>query len=431
MKTLESRHRVGRLFLFYLISTLLGAFTATFAKAGTPPPAPATRAFWVWNLNVMPPTFRRATATLRAAGDRSLIYVEDKFYGREITAHFVLQLNEQLESKAPSSAFLPGLGIVSLEEQLFGALPRKVSPDDDRLIVLFADLGQFHDTKFDGFFNPYDQLSDQRAIEDYRQRSNEANILYINGFRQTGAYTTGVIAHELHHLLSHHGPDREAWLSETLAEGAMLLTGFFTDQLRVEQYVANPGSVPLVTPSYVQYGPQLLFASFLIDSIPLSRGSALTLLRNIHKGGRDAIEELFLKNTNVPLSFDAIFSNFVSYVFTQSDTNASLPAAWDHRPGLRVPRVASYFTYQVGSGELNGELAPYSFVAIDLAQELSPSAVIQVRRVSPTNATAGDCARNASVLWKPISRTRIAVYAVGCDPSEKSENVQFRLKILD
>ena len=35
------------------------------------------------------------------------------------------------------------------------------------------------------------------------------------------------------------------------------------------------------------------------------------------------------------------------------------------------------------------------------------------------------------MLWKPVSSNRIAVYAVGCNPTDKTEFVQFRLRILD
>jgi hypothetical protein len=59
-------------------------------------------------------------------------------------------------------------------------------------------------------------------------------------------------------------------------------------------------------------------------------------------------------------------------------------------------------------------------------------ATIRVTRdPSPLGSSASSCAASASVLWKPVNLNRIAVYAVGCDPTEAPDDVHFRLKILD
>ena len=431
---LRSKQKYWRLFFFCLLC-LAVAFATTLADAAPVQSAPTLREFWVWDLSVMPPAFRKTTATLRASGNRTLIYVEDKFFGHEITADYVTRLEYQLERSVPSGAYITDTGIVPLEERIFGPLPTKIAKDD-RLVVLFAALGQYKDVQFDGFFNLYDQLPESEAMQKYQQHSNEANVIYLNGFRKSETYTTGVIAHELQHLLASGTTEvsRESWLSESLAEGAMLLTGFFSDQDHVDKYLSETGKYPLVTSGYVQYGPQLLFSSFLADSLPSARDmTAIASLNRVELGGRDAVEKLYQDLTEAPLSFDAIFSNFVSYVFEQSAGGAALPNSWRHSPAIHVLQIAPFFTYQAGSGELTGELAPYSFVAVDLAQELSPSAEIQVTRIppSPGQTNASGCARDASVLWKPVNKTRIAIYAVGCDPGEKPEDVQFRLRILD
>jgi hypothetical protein len=237
--------------LFYFIC-LVSAFAATVVDAA--PDLNSSRDFWVWDLRVMPPASRKATATLRSVGTRSLIYVEDSLWQKNISPAFVNRLKDQLEYAVPAGALYPGMGIVSLEERLFGTLPRKVGADE-RLIVLFANLGQYKDIAFDGFFNPYDQMSEREAFSQHKQHSNESNIIYINGFRKTEEYTTGVIAHELQHLLASGSGERESWLSETLGEGAMLVTGFFGDQDHVDRFATATGKSPLVSPRYVQYGP--------------------------------------------------------------------------------------------------------------------------------------------------------------------------------
>jgi len=404
---------------------LISLFCLGAALAGTSThaaPAPSVRDFWIRD--------HKTTAGLRGSGNRTLVYVEDKLFNHGISGDFVSRLVWQLEQSPPSGAYLSDTGVVPFEERLFGALPQRAG-GDDRLIVLFADLGQNQD----GLFNPLDLLSDSESMQKFQQHSNEANIIYVNGFRKTESSTTGVVARELPLLLSatYSSKAREGWLSGVLAEGAMMLSGFFGDQELVDKSLADSGRFPLISASAGSNGPQLLFSSFLLDSLPAAHNTAISALSHIDLSGRDAVEKLFQQLTEVPLNFDAIFSNFVSYVFSQSASGAAMPNAWRHSPSIRALQIAPYFTYEAGSGELSGQLAPYSFVAVDLAQELSPSAEIRVERVNPEPVlpSTTDCSKNATVLWKPVNKRRIAIYAMGCDPSSPAEMVQFRLRILD
>lgn len=397
--------------------------------------------FWVWDLRVMPPAFRRTEATVRAVGPRSYIFVENALWETNITPDFVARLHHRLEREAPRGA-LKQTGIIPLEEEIFAPLPKKIR-NDERLIVLFADLGQYKEHQFDGFFNAFDQMKEETAWKEYEQHSNEANIIYINGLRGTEEYTTGVIAHELQHLLAHHATedsasfDQDPWLSETLAEGAMLVTGYYTDQGHVNRFAQNPGVQPLVSQSYVHYGPQLLFASYLVDSVR-SDGSALGFLTRLKKRGREAIEFLFRSKTNFPLNFDAIFSNFLTYVFQASGTQEKLPSAWTHHGsnGILVPQIRPVARIERFPAELRQSVLPYSFVSIDLAQEIPSSAVVEVEVLPRGVDTPVDqpvepnCANTASVLWKPMGPKRIAVYAVGCEYRGPKDVVDFRLSIL-
>lgn len=398
--------------------------------------------FWVWDLRVMPPAFRRTEATVRAVGPRSYIFVENELWEKTIQPGFVDRLHRQLEWKAPTGAIDPDLGIVPLEEKVFAPLPKKMR-DDERLIVLFAELGKYKDHEFDGFFNVFDQMTEERAWREFEQHSNQANIIYINGMRGTEEYTTGVIAHELQHLLAHHAASptgefaQDSWLSETLAEGAMLLSGLFTDQGHVNRFAKETGKFPLVSKSYVQYGPQLLFSSFLIDAVK-GDGSSLGFLTRLEKKGREAVEFLFRKELDAPLGFDAVFSNFLTYIFEYSGGRSRLPGSWGRRQGgLVVPEIEPFARIDQFPAQLTGQLFPYSFVAIDLAQELPPSSLVIVEPIqsvvdSPIDRPpARSCANSASTLWKPVSAKRIAVYAVGCEPGGAKDIVHFRLRVLD
>ncbi|MGZ3694630.1 MAG: hypothetical protein ACXWQO_10645 [Bdellovibrionota bacterium] len=417
---------------------LFGACFTAFA-ADPSPAIGSTKEFWVWDLNVMPPGFRRAKATLRATGAHSLVYVEDQFWEKKISQNYVDRLKQLLEVSSPFGAIVPAQGVIPFEEANFGSLPKRAA-GESRLIVLFADLGKYKDHEFDGFFNVYDQQTESEAQKE-DQHSNEANIIYLNGLRRDESYTNGVISHELQHLLSFDASgetSKDNWLSETLAEGAMLATGHFTDQPILDQLLKNTGNSPLVSPTYVSYGPQLLFASFLLDFT--SHGiSNLTEISRSKLHGRDNIEAFFEHRLGNPQTFDAIYSSFVSYVFNASNYGWSLPISWDrpHGTGLNVGEIAAYKTISSFPANIDGWLYPYSFVAIDLAAELPDTAVVRVEtlrgaNVNEESSSAPDsCSRTASALWKPVSKKRIAIYAVGCEPKSKADLLHFRLIIAD
>jgi hypothetical protein len=397
--------------------------------------------FWVWDLRVMPPAFRRTEATVRAVGPRSYIFVENALWEKNIQASYVEQLHQQLEFRTPEGSINEKTGIIPLQEKIFAPLPKKIR-NDERLIVLFADLGKYKNHEFDGFFNAFDQLTEENAWKNFEQHSNEANIVYINGLRGTEEYTTGVISHELQHLLAHHATgienfSQDIWLSESIAEGAMLLTGYFTDQGHVNRYVENTSKFPLVTQSYVQYGPQLLFASYLIDVVK-SEGEGLGFLTRVAKKGREAVEFLFRTKTDTPFSFDAIFGNFLTYLFESANRQVQLPGAWKHSVnGIVLPEIKAYARIEQFPAQLEGVVFPYSFAAVDLAQELPPTALVTVEPIPHVVDAPVDqppeqnCANSSSTLWKPVSPKRIAIYAIGCEHKSAKDIVQFRLRILD
>jgi hypothetical protein len=393
----------------------------------------SSREFWVWDLNVMPPAFRRAEATLRAQGKRTLIYVEKKYSAEQISPAYIERLETTLEHACPPGSLCPQEGVVPFEEAHFGALPNRFSAPDNRLVVLFADLGKYKDHEFDGFFNSYDQISEAEAQRE-QQHSNEGNLIYINGLRRDENYTNGVIAHELQHLLVHDPSGRstkDSWLSETLAEGAMLTTGYFSDQAHVDRFTKSTGNSPLVSTTYVSYGPQLLFASFLLDFAGTTVTN-LAELSQIQLAGREAVEKFFETRLHAPQSFDAIYSNFISYLFNAQSFSWSLPVSWARLPqfGIAVPEIAPYKTIRSFPASLEGWVYPYAFVAIDLPSELGDTTNVKVEALRP--GTEGpSCARTASPLWKPVGKKRIVVYAVGCEPKSKQDVLHFRLIITD
>lgn len=409
---------------------------SSFAQTA-PLPVGTEKEFWVWDLTVMPPGFRKTKAVLRAANARSYVFVEEKYWPAAISPDFVEKVSARLEKESAPNAIQPATGIIPFEETTFAPLSSKINPDE-RLIILFADLGKYKNYEFDGFFNVYDQMKEKDAWSQYAQHSNEANLIYINGPRQSMDYTLGIIAHELHHLLAIHAVpgveefQQDSWLSETLAEGAMLLNGYFTDQKLVDRYAENTAKASLVSDSYVQYGPQLLFSSFLIDT--LGRHGGIGELTRSGLKGNDAVEALFQNRTGAPISFDAIFSNFITYVFQASLHQEKLPSTWNRQgfTGILIPQIQNNATIDTLPASKEGELLPYSFATYALKEELPEDSLVKVELLSKDSKTkmSDSCASNATILWKPLTSKALAVYAIGCEQKNADDKIPYRLSIF-
>lgn len=381
-----------------------------------------SRRFWVKNQS----GYRSAETELKAVGERSYIYVEKSLWEKRITRELVERLSLALEKRAPEGAILPNLGIVPLEETLFAPLPKVISPDE-RVSVVFAEIS--NNQFFDGYFNAFDQMTAAQA-EAKGQRSNESNVVYINGYRRSESYTASVVAQELQKLLSFY-PSEDAedlWFRETLGKAAKLASGFYVDQPQLNQYAQQPSLFPLVSYSYVQQGPQILFAAFLLDSMP-DRVQGLRLLNSFSGNGRQAVEILFRQITGSPLTFDVIFSKYLSYLFAGSGRDLPNPRKSDSM-FLRLPPIRSYAALKSFPAEIRGELMPYSVLVIDLPEALPATAVVQITPIRQHGAE-DSCARQGTVLWKPIDLKRIAIYSVGCEHQSPFDRLQFHLRVLD
>jgi hypothetical protein len=154
----------------------------------------------------------------------------------------------------------------------------------------------------------------------------------------------------------------------------------------------------------------------------------LKFLATLNGNGRAAVETFFQENTGNPVTFDAIFSKFLSYLFTDS-AGGWLKERGQNFQGLKVPPIASYATFKSFPAQLDGELMPYSVVAVDLPQALPPTAIVELNAVP--RGLPGSCGREATLLWKPINLTRIAVYSVGCEHHSLDDKIAFSLRVLD
>lgn len=223
------------------------------------------REFWAWDLGVMPPGFRRVTAVCRVATDQAYVFVETALLDSgTVTEADVARLDTALHHRTPSDSLAPRRGILSIEHQHLGPPPDTLD-GDPRVFFLVLRMDEFNGAGFDGYFNAFDQLPEDEAWDQYQQHSNEIEMLYLNGGRGdvSSSYMRGVVAHEMSHLIEHgFDPEEQGWQGEAVAEGAMQLTGYFTDTAHVRRYASRPES-PLVREQYADYGAGFLFTAWL------------------------------------------------------------------------------------------------------------------------------------------------------------------------
>jgi hypothetical protein len=190
---------------------------------------------------------REVAATCRAEGDRTLVYVADEIWdglGQDQVDAFMAGY----ELRGRRTSFRPDLGVLPADEVVFGALPRALP--DGKLPIFVVDSGG--------------------AGEGYLCSWCDGVEFHLDG-PLLGALDTdetlSIAAHETVHVI-HRGydPDETVWVDETLAQAAMTVNGFFTDDdwlddfLRDTNVAWGPSSDD---PLDYHYGAGLLFGSYL------------------------------------------------------------------------------------------------------------------------------------------------------------------------
>lgn len=375
--------KIRQVFSHFSLTLLFIAFTVTFLaeEALTEKNSPHYKEeqeerFWVWDLSVMPPDFRRIEATHRASGPNSYIFVEKRFNSL-LSDNFIKKLYDRLEVQGKEESLSPQLGALLLNQEVFAPLPTVIHPDP-RVVILFADLGSFKEYSFDGFFNVFDQMPEEVAWEEFKQHSNEANMIYIHiseDKRPELEHAASIITHESQHLLSHHATElgnkfsQVAWLSEVQAEAAMLLNGYYTDQKQVDQFTKKTWTVGLVSSKYVHYGISILFASYLIDR--LGDWGGFDWLTKNSKRGQKAIESLIEEKEGVSSDFSSIYRDFIEYVLSSAREGKEVPKRWKNVENrLKVEPILPVGTIQQVPFKMEGKLESYSFAILKLDEKL-------------------------------------------------------------
>jgi hypothetical protein len=184
-----------------------------------------TKTFWRWNLAVMPPTWVQTASTCRAVGEHCYLFVADSDWNTHMTQANVDSAMVRLEENTPNN---PDMGAIAMDINLFGPIPNALD-NDPKLIVFYSALGSFQGTQFDGYFSPYNQVTEAQAQQmNPSGHSNLCEMIYMtcHPLNPVAPVRLSVLAHELEHLI-HWGQDanEESWLDEGCAELAMVAYG--------------------------------------------------------------------------------------------------------------------------------------------------------------------------------------------------------------
>ncbi|MBI5502647.1 MAG: hypothetical protein HY907_20545 [Deltaproteobacteria bacterium] len=220
--------------------------------------------FWIWDLSVMPPRDTQICCSLRGEGEHEHVWVEDEQWGPTVDSSGVDEIVRRWDVETPDGSIDPSQGIFEILTGVFGD-PPDAFDGDPKIYILLYGMEPFGSSEFDGYFRSDDQTGSAT--------SNRHEMIHINSMTSRAVaspYMIGVMAHEFHHMLQWgRDPAEEAWLSESMAETAMLLTGYLSDVPAANAWARNPTN-PLIASGAsdpVDYGAAFLFGAYLLDRL--------------------------------------------------------------------------------------------------------------------------------------------------------------------
>lgn len=219
------------------------------------------KTFWSWNLSVMPPAWIQTPATCRAVGAQCYIFVADNQWNIHMNQADVDSALVRLEERTVNN---PTQGAIAMDIELFGPIPDELD-NDPRLIVFYSALGSFQGTSFDGYFSPYNQVTEAQAQQmNPPGHSNECEMIYMTCYPldPSAPIRFSVLAHELQHLI-HWGQDanEELWINEGCSELAMVAYGVPDP---ITGFPANPdNNLTAWNQTFADYVKVMLFFAYL------------------------------------------------------------------------------------------------------------------------------------------------------------------------
>lgn len=188
-------------------------------------------------------------ATCRAEGDRTLLYIQDELWEAGVDQDDVNAFMHRFEIFTPEGSHNPDQGVITNNEEIFGALDMTGFPEG-KLAIFVVDSGGGGDGYLCGWC-------------DYPQLHLDGVILRP----LAGDFPVSIAAHESYHVI-HRAVDSDEtmWVDESLAEAAMTANGFFTDTDWLSDFLADPdqnwgpGAPDL---GGLNYGAALLWGTYL------------------------------------------------------------------------------------------------------------------------------------------------------------------------
>lgn len=189
-----------------------------------------------------------APARLRAESDEVAVYVEQEL-ADSVSDDQLNGFVRRLVAAGSPESHLPNAGILRTNESVFGALQTNNLPDGKQRVFIVDTAGAG-----DGYLCSWCTYPD----------------LHLDGHLVSpldGEHALSISAHELFHAI-HRGydTDEEVWVDESLAEAAMTVNGYFTDQAWLSDYLENanqdwgPSGADVTS---VHYGACLAWGTYL------------------------------------------------------------------------------------------------------------------------------------------------------------------------
>ncbi len=325
-----------------------------------------TRTFWRWNLSVMPPSWIQSDATCRAVGEHCYLFVADDQWDVHMDQEDVDTVMPYLEEQTMNSELY---GAIEMDINLFGPIPDELD-NDPKLIVFYSALGQFNGSQFDGYFSPYNQVTEAEAQQmNPSGHSNECEMIYMTCYPldPVDPIRISVLSHELQHLIHWGGdPNEETWIDEGCAELAMVwfgmpdpITGFNT----------NPdNSLIAWDQQFADYVKVMLFFTYFAEHY--DDGSIVPdIVANPANGISGISDELEAHETGI--SFNELFIDWTIANFLND------PVPYEGLYGYELLDLPYFHTQNLhstfpddGSGTVSGWAAEYTKV-ITTEQPLS------------------------------------------------------------